>query len=46
VSWVWDCGNDFFPGIYTKVSAVREWIINVCNAQIIPKEIIKVDAMP
>jgi len=46
VSWVFDCGNPGFPGIYTNVSAERDWIIHLCSAQIIPKEITKADAIP
>ena len=46
VSWHSDCGSSIWPAVYTKVSAVRKWIINLCNAQTIPKGIIKADAMP
>jgi secreted trypsin-like serine protease len=42
----WYCADPKYPAVYTKVSAVREWILNVCNTQIIPKGIIKTDAMP
>jgi len=45
VSWAWDCGNPVIPAAYTKVSAVPDWIINFCSAQIIPKEITKADAI-
>ena len=47
VSWgTWDCAHPDYPEVYTKVSAVRDWIIHLCSAQIIPKAITKVDAMP
>ena len=46
VSWKWDCGSSILPAVYTNVFAVRDWISNVCNAQIIPKGIIKADAIP
>jgi secreted trypsin-like serine protease len=46
VSWAPDCGNPYLGAIYTKVSAVRKWIIHLCTAQIIPKEITKFDAIP
>jgi secreted trypsin-like serine protease len=46
VSYEWTCGNSYYPAVYTKVSAVRDWILNVCNAQTIPKGIIKADAKP
>jgi len=45
VSWDWYCGIPDYPAVYTKVSAVRDWILNLCSAQIIPKGIIKADAM-
>jgi len=41
-----DCGLPDYPEIYTKVSAVRDWIIHLCSAQIIPKGITTVDAIP
>jgi secreted trypsin-like serine protease len=46
VSYEWDCGNPEFPAVYTKVSAVRDWIMILCSSGIIPKGIIKADAMP
>ena len=45
-SWYWMCGHPDSPAVYTKVSAVRDWIIHLCSAGIIPKGIIKADAMP
>jgi len=47
VSWTyWDCGNTAHPALYTKVSAVRDWIINLCSTGIIPNAITKADAIP
>ena len=47
VSWgAWDCGRPDYPAVYTKVSAVRDWIIHLCSAQIISKGITKADAIP
>jgi secreted trypsin-like serine protease len=38
-----ECGHPDYPAIYTKVSAVGNWIIHLCRAQIIPKVITKSD---
>jgi len=47
VSWAeWDCGNSPYPAIYTKVSAVRDWITTLCSASVIPKGITKADPIP
>jgi secreted trypsin-like serine protease len=47
VSWgTMDCAHPNYPEVYTKVSAVRKWIIDVCTAQAIPKGIIKADEIP
>jgi secreted trypsin-like serine protease len=47
VSWgAWDCGLPDYPEVYTKVSAVRNWIIYISSAKIIPNVIIKADAIP
>ena len=46
VSYEWDCGNPNYPALYTKVSALRNWIISACNGQTIPKGVIKADAKP
>ena len=46
VSWKWDCGSSIWPAVYTKVSAVQEWITDICSSQIVDKGIIKADAMP
>jgi len=42
----WDCGNAYHPAIYTKVSAVRNWIIDKCSTRVIPKGITKAGAIP
>jgi hypothetical protein len=36
----------YYPTVYTKVSAVRNWIINACSAPIVSMEITKADAIP
>jgi len=47
MSWGYkDCGHPDYPAVYTKVSAVRDWIINLCSAGIIPKGITKAAAIP
>jgi secreted trypsin-like serine protease len=46
VSSYWDCGNPKYPAVYTKVSAVWDWIVKVCNAGKVSKGIIKADAVP
>lgn len=47
VSWgPVDCGLVGYPAVYTKVSALWDWILNACNLQKMPKEITKVRAMP
>jgi secreted trypsin-like serine protease len=47
VSWgSWDCENPYLQTVFTKVSAVRKWIIHLCSAQIIPKGITKAEAIP
>jgi secreted trypsin-like serine protease len=40
------CGHPDNPAVYTKVSAVRDWIIIVCSVSIIPKGITKAVAVP
>jgi len=47
VSWThWDCGSAYYPTIYTKVSAVRDWITTLCSAGVIPNGITKADPIP
>jgi secreted trypsin-like serine protease len=46
VDWEWDCGHPYYPAVYTKVSAVWDWILYYCSAEKIPKGIIKADAVP
>jgi secreted trypsin-like serine protease len=51
LSWGWNCGDPYcyygyFPAVYTKVSAVRNWILNACSAPIVAMEITKADAIP
>jgi len=41
-----ECGHPDYPEIFTKVSAVRNWIMHLCSAGIIPKGITKADAIP
>ena len=42
----WNCGNPSYPTIYTKVSAVRDWIINSCYWWRVANATTKADAMP
>jgi secreted trypsin-like serine protease len=48
VSWGWNCGQTYSynTAVYTKISAVRNWIINACSGPIVANEITKVDAIP
>ena len=47
VSWgPWDCEHPDYPAGYTMVSAVRDWLIHLCSAQIIPKGITRAVAIP
>ena len=48
VSWAQEqrCGFVPYPAIYTKVSAVRDWITTLCSAGVIPKGIAKADPIP
>jgi secreted trypsin-like serine protease len=47
VSWVpVGCGYAEYPAVYTNVYLVKEWILYLCSAQIIPKEITKAPAIP
>ena len=40
------CGHPDNPAVYTKVSAVREWITILCSVGVIPKGITKADPIP
>jgi secreted trypsin-like serine protease len=42
----WNCGNPSYPTVYTKVSAVRDWIVHQRSDYKVPKEITKADAIP
>ena len=47
VSWgPTECGRANYPAVYTKVSAVRDWILKQCGLKKIPMGIIKAVAMP
>ena len=47
VSWgPTECGHADDPAVYTKVSAVWNWILKQCGLQKIPKGITKAGAMP
>jgi len=48
VSWGWNCREPYWynTAVYTKVSAVRNWIINACGAPIVANVITKADAIP
>ena len=42
VSWgPVECGHPDYPAVYTKVSALWDWILYACNLQKIPMEITK-----
>jgi len=46
VSWgPVECGQVGFPAVYTKVSALWDWILYACNLEKIPMEITKADGM-
>lgn len=40
------CGRPDYPAVYTKVSAVRDWIKCFCSAQMLQMEIIKAGEIP
>jgi len=47
VSWgPGKCGLVGYPAVYTKVSALLDWILYTCSLQKIPMEITKAGAMP
>jgi secreted trypsin-like serine protease len=41
-----ECGHADYPAVYTKVSAVRSWIMGICSSKNIPTGITKAEAMP
>jgi len=46
VSWgPLEFGRSHYPAVYSKVSAVLDWILNRCGLFKIPREIFKADAI-